>query len=189
MRTTYDYVEDAAKDILGLAAQMFDRIEELEAEVAASREHAEDLQEHLEGCRWLNGQLREKVTALEGELVDAELAAAEETMPDQMTGGAAMSELRAPDPTLTALDQRWDVVSIEEGLPPTAHRDAVALLEPPDVFSRQPARDARWFAVPCRKCFPDAPPPGREFYNLMDQRNRVQVRTRPVKGLAWQVQP
>ena len=134
-------------------------------------------------------RLQEKVTALQGELVDAELAAAEETMPDQMTGGAAMSELRAPDPTLTALDQRWDVVSIEEGLPPTAHRDAVALLEPPDVFSRQPARDARWFAVPCREFFPDAPPPGREFYNLMDQRNRVQVRTRPVKGLAWQVQP
>jgi hypothetical protein len=47
---------------------------------------------------------------------------------------------------------------------------------------------AAWFAVPCRECFPDAAPPGREFYNLMDQRNRVQIRTRPVKGLAWQVQ-
>jgi len=52
-----------------------------------------------------------------------------------------------------------------------------------------PSLYAAYVAVPCRECFPDAPPPGREFYNLMDQRNRVQVRTRPVKGLAWQVQP
>ena len=81
MRTTYDYVEDAAKDILGLAAQMFDRIEELEAEVAASREHAEDLQEHLEGCGWLNSQLRAKVVTLQGELAEAELAAAEKGRP------------------------------------------------------------------------------------------------------------
>jgi len=74
-----------------------------------------------------------------------------------------MSEIRAPDPTLTALDQRWDVVSIEEGLPPTAHEMDPADCDPADVFSRQPARDARWFAVPCRECFPDAPPPGHSL--------------------------
>jgi len=65
MRTTYDYVEDAAKDILGLAAQMSDRIEELEAEQGTARDLISDLET--------------QIGALEGELVDAELAAAEET--------------------------------------------------------------------------------------------------------------
>ena len=97
-----------------------------------------------------------------------------------------MSELRAPDPTLDALDadvnlymSGWDARPLVAHLPRCPSMDFAWMEE---------ARDARWFAVPCRDCFPDAAPPGREFYNLMDQRNRVQVRTRPVKGLAWQVQ-
>jgi len=110
-----------------------------------------------------------------------------------------MSELRAPDPTLTALPFREIVVVDDSAEPaPIAHRlddndpFGGTLCEEPGCAGADPClftEHARWFAVPCRECFPDAPPPGREFYNLMDQRNRVQVRTRPVKGLAWQVQP
>ena len=81
MRDPHKQIESAAALILSWADELTARAEGLEAEVAASRKHAEDLQEHLEGCRWLNGQLREKVTALEGELVDAELAAAEKGQP------------------------------------------------------------------------------------------------------------
>ena len=44
---------------------------------AASRKQARYLRDQLAACRWLNGQLRDKVTALQGELADAELAAAE----------------------------------------------------------------------------------------------------------------
>ena len=97
-----------------------------------------------------------------------------------------MSELRAPDPTLTAYDGRDVTVYDFHADTPVAHRRDL-----PHGRRGVQVRTwhARWFAVPCRECFPDAPPPGREFYNLMDQRNRVQVRTRPVKGLAWQVQP
>ena len=98
-----------------------------------------------------------------------------------------MSELRAPDPTIDALDADvnlymggWDARPLVAHLPGCLSMDLAWMEE---------ARDARWIAVPCRECFPDAPPPGHEFYNLMDQRNRVQTRTRPVKGLAWQVQP
>jgi phage shock protein A len=48
MRTTYDYVEDAAKDILGLAAQMSDRIEELEAEQGTARDLISDLETQID---------------------------------------------------------------------------------------------------------------------------------------------
>ena len=104
-------------------------------------------------------RLQEKVTALQGELVDAELAAAEETMPDQMTGGAAMSELRAPDPTLSA-ECPGDLVYV--GLGERAHtsRDCPGA----DHFGFPiSSHYARWFAVPCRECFPDAPPPGHSL--------------------------
>ena len=103
-----------------------------------------------------------------------------------------MSELRAPDPTLDALGEP---VGVEYWSPDpgVAHR----LPDGPGGsmsacgyrgLDAMPSLYAAYVAVPCRECFPDAAPPGREFYNLMDQRNRVQVRTRPVKGLAWQVQ-
>ena len=110
-----------------------------------------------------------------------------------------MDELRAPDPTLTALPFREIVVVDDSAEPaPIAHRlddndpFGGTLCEEPGYAGADPClftEHARWFVVPCRECFPDAPPPGHEFYNLMDQRNRVQTRTRPVKGLAWQVQP
>ena len=74
-------IESAAALILSWAANLAAQAEGLEAELDALREHAEDLQEQLEASRWLNSQLREKVTALEGELVDAELAAAEKVQP------------------------------------------------------------------------------------------------------------
>ena len=102
-----------------------------------------------------------------------------------------MSELRDPDPTLHALG--WatlvplEVVSMS--LRRVGHRYWPPRQCGADVEYQEAAGVAAYIAVPCRECFPDAPPPGREFYNLMDQRNRVQVRTRPVKGLAWQVQP
>ena len=116
-----------------------------------------------------------------------------------------MDELRAPDPTLKDLGRhRMVQVDLYRTLP-VAHGDSdgyltpcglslkaeyddyTGLADPELVFMG--AKVARYLAVACQVCFPDAPPPGREFYNLMDQRNRVQVRTRPVKGLAWQVQP
>ena len=108
-----------------------------------------------------------------------------------------MSEIRISDPTLDALDE--DVLVTwwsGDGPPAVAHRFAEhgnAVVANCGWRPTKPyplgSEDVRWFAVPCRECFPDAPPPGREFYFLMDQRNRVKVRTRPVKGLAWQVQP
>ena len=67
-----------------------------------------------------------------------------------------MSELRAPDPTLTALPPEDSVyVSILD----RAHltRDCRGADGIGVMIS---AYHARWFAVPCRSCFPDAPPPG-----------------------------
>ena len=80
MRTFYGH-EDAAREIDFWVADLSYWIRELEAGLASSREHAVDLHEQLESCRWLNSQLREKVTALEGELAEAELAAAEKGRP------------------------------------------------------------------------------------------------------------
>ena len=80
MRTFYGH-EDAAREIDFWVADLSYWIRELEAEVAASRKHAEDLQEHLEGCGWLNSQLRAKVVTLQDELAEAELAAAEKGRP------------------------------------------------------------------------------------------------------------
>jgi hypothetical protein len=104
-----------------------------------------------------------------------------------------MSELRAPDPTLTAVDEA--VVVAIGGEPPVAHR-----FDDDDPFSGLrcdapyggdahclASRDARWFALPCRECFPDAPPPGHEFYTLIHQDNSCTQEVRRIGGLAWQV--
>ena len=40
-----------------------------------------DLQDQLDASRWVNGHLRGHITALQGELVDTELAAAEKGQP------------------------------------------------------------------------------------------------------------
>ena len=69
-----------------------------------------------------------------------------------------MSELRTPDPTLDALDADenlymggWDARPLVAHLPGCLSVDLAWMEE---------AQDARWFAVPCRECFPDAPQPG-----------------------------
>ena len=48
MRTTFDYIEDAAKELVGLAAQMSDRIEELETEQGTARDLISDLETQID---------------------------------------------------------------------------------------------------------------------------------------------
>ena len=93
-----------------------------------------------------------------------------------------MSELRAPDPTLDALDADvnlymggWDARPLVAHLPGCL---------PVDFAWMEEARDARWFAVPCRECFPDAPPPGHKA--SCPPGCQISPGFRP---LAWQVQP
>jgi hypothetical protein len=82
-------------------------------------------------------------------------------------------EFRAPDPTLT--DHGDDDVMLERrsGLPYEAHliefeSDGLDGLEV-SLCARWAATlvlnavHARWFAVPCRECFPDAPNPGEDW--------------------------
>lgn len=81
-----------------------------------------------------------------------------------------MSELRAPDPTLTALGGDRFVKIEFDSSPPVAHRweDGPAppgeyplgCGSPGDWLPQMVATVARWFAVPCRACFPDAVAPG-----------------------------
>lgn len=80
-----------------------------------------------------------------------------------------MSEVRAPDPTLDALGEYADVIVQRGARPvPVAH-----LSETDGTYGddhRSPcglrsnsvtsAEEARWWAVPCRDCWPDAPPRG-----------------------------
>lgn len=98
----------------------------------------------------------------------------------------ALGDWRRADPTLSALDQKWGVVSIEDGAvdgPATAHEmDPGPDCDPADAFRRAWARYARWFAVPCRECFPDAPEPGY----LPCDCGRPDHRWWAPDGLAWQ---
>lgn len=95
-----------------------------------------------------------------------------------------MTERRTADPTLLERAQEWPVViylNAFDGAPPTAHRfegasrhqgltdswdldayPAPCGARPPDGNAWADALTlyAAWFAVPCRTCFPDAPPPG-----------------------------
>ena len=74
-----------------------------------------------------------------------------------------MSELRAPDPTLTALGA--NVVSLTDVVgtgPLVAHHRATTDRPHPRGMESLCARDAAYIAIPCRTCFPDAPPPGCE---------------------------
>ena len=116
-----------------------------------------------------------------------------------------MSELRAPDPTLwanrnSAGSPRF--VAFEEFLfgPPIAHHSTDG---PVDVRAPQascngavldfemPSDAAAYIAVPCRECFPDAPPPGwrhaisgfRHDDSLANDEGHICD-----PGLAWQVQ-
>lgn len=91
-----------------------------------------------------------------------------------------MTELRAPDPTLDALlptdvvylalddDGSWGSLPLVH-----AHRKHAG-----GWWQAVQPRHARWFAVPCRECFPDAPPPGHHPNSHPNH---------PSPGLAWQV--
>ena len=68
-----------------------------------------------------------------------------------------MSDLRAPDSTLTAYDGLVVMVYDFDAVLPVAHRRDL----PHGLWGVQVwTWHARWFAVPCRDCFPDAPQPG-----------------------------
>lgn len=78
-----------------------------------------------------------------------------------------MSELRAPDPTLTALADEQGVGYDVAVADPYADGAAAHLIGSAGLTEcgepweyTHPVHLARWFAVPCRTCFPDAPPPG-----------------------------
>ena len=99
-----------------------------------------------------------------------------------------MSELRAPDPTLDVLGEP---VGVEYWSPDpgVAHR----LPDGPGGsmsacgyrgLDAMPSLYAAYVAVPCRECFPDAPPPGHKA--SCPPGCQVSPGFRP---LAWQVQP
>jgi hypothetical protein len=70
-----------------------------------------------------------------------------------------MIELRAPDPTLTAF--AGDVVWLDGSRrPQVAHSLVCDEGERVPVWRSLATEAARWFAVPCRECFPAAPLPG-----------------------------
>ena len=113
-----------------------------------------------------------------------------------------MSELRAPDPTLDALVHCVVRVDLYRMLP-VAHKDSDGYLTPcglslddgyddytdladPELVFMG-AEDARWLAVPCRDCFPDAPPPGHEA--SCPPYCQVSPEFPWAGPLAWQVQP
>ena len=109
-----------------------------------------------------------------------------------------MGELRAPDPTLTAMDEGEKVGLCSAGIdqPDIAHRvvwdfsdGAHSACPETYLFRFEYPDNARWFAVPCRECFPDAPEPGREFYTLTMQDERRVTEQRRGKYLSWQVSP
>jgi hypothetical protein len=68
-----------------------------------------------------------------------------------------VSELRAPDPTLTAHET---VVYVGPG--DRAHTSRDCQIADGLGFPISP-HHARWFAVPCHECFPEAPPPGAVY--------------------------
>ena len=105
-----------------------------------------------------------------------------------------MSELRAPDPTLYGHSGPFQVDLYRPH--PVAHLDADR--DPPATYCGVriedpeydgvnmvywPLTDVAYIAVPCRKCFPDAPLPGYRY-----DRSRMTGRdgVRPDPGLAWQ---
>jgi hypothetical protein len=90
-----------------------------------------------------------------------------------------MNELRAPDPTLTAISHRLVTVVDDDGILEAHDADCAHAWGP-----RLMARYVAWQAVPCRECFPDAPPPGsREMF----YKNGKLAETWPDRDLEWQV--
>lgn len=106
-------------------------------------------------------------------------------------------ELRAPDPTLTAWcdsgEHASGVVSLTiTAYPNVAHKLDTSLSGQQVVCGRRSSalmatNYARWFAVPCGECFPEAGPPG---YSLQDDScgDGCGYRSwQPDEHLAWQV--
>lgn len=103
-----------------------------------------------------------------------------------------MSELRAPDPTLA--NYEWDVL-IEDARPPIAHRldgNGCGAEWRHSDLDVQGSDRARWIAVPCRECFPNAPPLGHRFAATREDRwfakNVHRSDAIPEPGLAWQTE-
>lgn len=105
-----------------------------------------------------------------------------------------MTELRAPDPNLDALGSAA-IVGLDYGYgsPQIAHLvrwvfpEHVPVCADP-TYGGVPtigATEARWFAVPCRVCFPHAPLPGDGHDELCATEGCKDECGNP--GLAWQV--
>ena len=98
-----------------------------------------------------------------------------------------VSDLRAPDPTLIDLHEPvtispdrppWPAIACRMESPGTARTYCgVTVMKPLN------SAYAAWFAIPCRECFPDAPPPGHKA--SCPSGCQVPPGFRP---LAWQVQ-
>lgn len=69
-----------------------------------------------------------------------------------------MAELRAPDPTLSAHEGYVGVMYVADV--PVAHRPG-GCTDKDDLHEIAHPEYARWFAVPCRECFTEAPRHGR----------------------------
>jgi hypothetical protein len=110
-------------------------------------------------------------------------------------------EARHPDPTLTACGDEYVMLqpSPDDNSYPLeiAHRSSFRDLADaerarcgwtfPGTETWLPARNAAWFAVPCRECFPDAPEPGtRHSYTFKGHKVVTPVVTTDC-FLAWQV--
>lgn len=98
-----------------------------------------------------------------------------------------MNELRAPDPTLMTLGGD---VYVEHANPnrahiPMRHCEEVLYTRCNTVgYLDMHARDAAYIAVPCRDCFPDAPPPGMRSTT---HRIGTYCELEPDPNLSWQV--
>ena len=95
-----------------------------------------------------------------------------------------MSELRAPDPTLQALSQEVVCVEVAGRDARVAHHFFPRLCADREIDYTETPQVAAWIAVPCRECFPDAPPPGAR--QMEDRPPGFWITDR---YLAWQVQP
>jgi hypothetical protein len=113
--------------------------------------------------------------------------------------GMTMTELRAPDPTLDQWNHYGEpsqpgVVGFERNSLSVTRPGTAHLRAKPDERGGDAAcgghydailyaSEARWFAVPCRECFPTAPPPG----HAIKQGEHCTV-THPDPLLAWQIE-
>ena len=102
-----------------------------------------------------------------------------------------MSELRAPDPTLTALDpELWVALEVRSvigtvrvahvlGGPYEGEDDVLSAACGALPYAHDDPRNAAYIAVPCRECFPVTPIPG--------VRRDASGRESGDPNLAWQV--